>query len=299
MDFLSRMTQVVDYIEEHITEDMDMNDMAKIVCCGVYQFGRIFSYVVGVSLSEYIRRRRLSLAAIELQGGHARVIDVALKYGYDSPDAFTRAFSALHQVTPKEASAFGVKLRMYPRISFHISIKGDTEMEYRIVEMGAIKCVGVVKNFGRWTANKEGKTWQERSGEVWTYWDEFLDGGMNEIIRDKYKLYRPPFYQIGVTHTTDAGETIISIGSEAKEGEVYPELTLFEVPASTWAVFTARGTLSQATHPIEALMTRIVAEWFSSSGYVKSMNYELEIYGPGDTQKDDYTCEIWLPVQKK
>ena len=87
MDFLSRMTQVVDYIEEHITEDMDMNDMAKIVCCGVYQFGRIFSYVVGVSLSEYIRRRRLSLAAIELQGGHARVIDVALKYGYDSPDA--------------------------------------------------------------------------------------------------------------------------------------------------------------------------------------------------------------------
>jgi AraC family transcriptional regulator len=113
MDFLSRMTEVVDYIEDHITEDMDMNDMAKIVCCGVYQFGRIFSYVVGVSLSEYIRRRRLSLAAVELQSGNVRVIDVALKYGYDSPDAFTRAFSALHQVTPKEASTLGVKLRMY------------------------------------------------------------------------------------------------------------------------------------------------------------------------------------------
>ncbi len=160
MDFLSRMTRVVDYIEEHIAEDMDMSEVAKFVCCGAYQFGRIFSYVVGVPLSEYIRRRRLSLAAVELQSGDAKVIDVAMKYGYESPDAFARAFGAMHGVTPREACAPGVKLRLYPRIRFHITIKGEQDMQYRIVEMPAFTVVGVVKNFGRWTANQEGKDWK-------------------------------------------------------------------------------------------------------------------------------------------
>jgi AraC family transcriptional regulator len=299
MDFLSRMTEVVDYIERHITEDMDMNEIAKIVYCGAYQFGRIFSYVVGVSLSEYIRRRRLSLAAVELQRGDAKVIDVAMKYGYESPDSFCRAFSSIHGVTPKEACTLGVTLRMYPRITFQISIKGDEKMEYRIVERPEIKVVGVVKNFGKWTANKEGKNWQERSGEVWSFWDCYLDGGMNEIVRDKYKLYRPPYYQIGVTQTLPNGETVLAIGAEAREGETYPELACFEVLASMWAVFTAKGTLNQDKHPIESLMTRVVAEWFPSCGYCKSMDYEIEVYGPGDTQLDDYCCELWIPVKKK
>jgi len=141
MDFLNRMTEVVEYIEEHIAEDIDLAQIAKIVCCGVYQFGRIFSYVVGVSLAEYIRNRRLSLAAPELRSG-AKVIDTALKYGYNSPEAFARAFREMHGISPKEACAKGVTLKMYPRIAFQIQIKGAVEMEYRIEEKAAIKCVG-------------------------------------------------------------------------------------------------------------------------------------------------------------
>lgn len=298
MEFLSIMTEVVDYIEDHITDDIDFNDIAKIVCCGVYQFGRIFSYVVGISLSEYIRRRRLTLAALELQSSDVKVIDVALKYGYNSPDAFTRAFSNMHGVTPKEASSLGVKLRLYPRISFHISIKGDVDMEYRIVEREEIKVVGVIKNFGKWTANSEASTWQEKMGDIVVFWDEFLDEGMNAKIRDEYKLYRAPFYQIGVTQTLDNGETVLAIGAEA-DGKEYSDLEVFTVPASTWAVFTAKGTLNQNEHPIDTLMTRIVSEWLPSSGYVKSMNYEIEVYGPGNTQSDEYTCDIWIPVKRK
>lgn len=298
MSFLSRMTEVVDYIEEHITDDIDFNDVAKIVCCGVYQFGRIFSYVVGVSLSEYIRRRRLTLAAIELQEGNIKVVDVAIKYGYNSPDSFTRAFQLMHGITPKEACAIGVKLKLYPCITFFITIKGDVEMEYRIVEKQKITVVGVVKNFGKVTANQNAKNWQEKSGDVWLFWLEFLNGGMNELIRDKYKLYCSPFWQIGVTQTLVNGETVIAIGAES-DGKDYPDLTAFEVPASMWAVFTAKGKLNQDTHPIESLMTRIVAEWLPSSGYVKSMNYEIEVYGPGNTASTDYTCEIWIPIEKK
>ena len=96
MDFLDRMNQVIDYIEEHLDEDVVYNNLADIVCCTVYQFGRVFSYVVGIPLSEYVRRRRLSQAALELQSGGVRVIDAAFKYGYGSPDSFTRAFVAMH-----------------------------------------------------------------------------------------------------------------------------------------------------------------------------------------------------------
>lgn len=298
VEFLTRMTEVVNYIEEHITDDINFNDMAKIVCCGVYQFGRIFSYVVGISLSEYIRRRRLTLAALDLQSSKSKVIDIALKYGYNSPDAFTRAFQNMHGITPKEASVLGVKLRLYPRITFHISIKGDVKMEYRIVEKSEIKVIGVVKNLGKWTANNQANNWQERIGDKWKFWGEFFDEGMNDKIRDEYKLYRSPFWQMGVTQTLDNGETILAIGAES-DGKDYPDLDMFEVPASTWAVFTAQGTLNQDNHPIEVLMTRIVTEWLPTSGYIKSMNYEIEVYGPGNTQSDDYACEVWIPVKRK
>lgn len=297
MDFLSRMGAVVDYIEEHITEDMDYNELAKLVSCGVYQFGRIFSYVVGISLSDYIRRRRLSLAALELQEGNSKVIDIALKYGYSSPDSFARAFHNLHGITPKEACTLGAKLRLYPRITFHITIKGDDGMDYRIQEKDVFTVVGVVKNFGKWTANQEGQDWKDRMGDIWRYWDQFLNGEMNQIVRDKYKLYRAPLWQVGVTHTLDNGETVIAIGAESAGGE-YPELQTFTVPASTWAVFTAKGKLNQDEHPIDALLTRITSEWLPSSGYIKSMNYELEVYGPGNTEDEDYICEIWIPIKK-
>ncbi len=298
MDFLRRMNEVVYYVEEHITENFDVNEVAKIVCCNVYQFGRIFSYVVGVSLAEYIRNRRLSIAALELQTGKVKVIDVALKYGYNSPEAFARAFREMHGVSPREACTLGVKLRMFPRITFHISLKGDVDMEYRIEQKGVIKGVGVVKNFGKWTTNKEAGHWTEEMGDRWAFWDEFLNNGANLIIRDKYKLYREPFWQMGVTHTDENGDIVEAIGAEDAGGD-YPELTSFEIPASTWVVFTATGNLKQKVHPLDVLTTQIFSEWLPASGYEKSMDYEIQVYGPGNTQSDDYTCEVWIPVRKK
>lgn len=298
MDFLSRMNQVADYIEAHLTDDMDYSELASIVCCSVYQFGRIFAYIVGVSLSEYVRRRRLSQAAFELQNGNRKVIDVALQYGYNSPDAFTRAFSAMHGVTPKEACALGAKLKLYPRITFHILIKGDADMEYRIEEKGVVSCVGVVKNFGRITIKKDAEHWTEKRPDVWKFWDYFLDEGENIIIRDKYKLYREPFWQVGMDVVLENGDTVIYIGAEARENEEYPELTRFEIPEHKWAVFTCKGTLNQNVHPVTQTMTRVLSEWLPSSGYELIKGISLETYGPGNTQSDDYFCELWLPAKK-
>jgi AraC family transcriptional regulator len=298
VDFLRRMTEVIDYIEAHIADDFNLNDVARIVCCNAYQFGRIFSYVIGISLAEYLRNRRLSLAALELQSGKVKVIDVALKYGYTSPESFARAFRDMHGVSPSQACTFGVNLRMYPRITFQISLNGDADMKYRIEEKGIIKGVGVVKNFGKWTVKKEAEHWTEKMGERWSFWNEFLDDGANLIIRDKYKLYRKPFWQMGVIHTLENGDVVEAIGAEDGGGD-YSELTRFEVPASTWAVFTAEGTLNQKVHPIDALTTQIFTEWLPSSGYEKSLDYEIQVYGPGNTQADDYACEIWIPIKKK
>jgi len=298
MDFLSRMNQVADFIEEHLDKNMNYNDLADIVCCTVYQFGRVFSYVVGISLSEYVRRRRLSQAALELQEGNIKVIDVSMKYGYNSPEAFTRAFVTMHGVTPKEACALGTKLKLFPRITFHISIRGDTNMEYRIEQKDIVHCAGVSKNFGKVSLNKDIKHWAEEN-EIWQFWDHFLDEGENIIIRDKYKLYREPFWQVGFTQTLNNGDTVISIGAEVKSGETYPELTLFDIPAHTWAIFTARGSFNQKIHPMTQTIARVMTEWLPVSGYDLVKGMDLETFGPGDVNSDDYFCELWLPVKKK
>jgi AraC family transcriptional regulator len=290
------MELVIDYIEERIDEDILMADIAKIAYCGPYQFGRVFAYVTGVPLSEYIRGRRLSLAALELQAG-TKVIDTALRYGYQSPDAFARAFHAMHGITPREACAPGAPLRMIPRLTFHITMQGVESMEYKIIPMDAVRCVGVTRNFGQWKAT-EADSWHEKMGGIWKFWDYFLDEGANLILRDKYKLYREPFYQVGLTEVSDKGETIVKIGAQARADETYPDLEEFTIPAATWAVFEAKGTLNQPEHPAGVLMTKILSDWLPSSGYERALPIDLEVYGPGDTNHDNYVTCIWIPVRK-
>ena len=290
MDFMKRMTEVIDYIEEHIAEDFDINDLAKIVCCNAYQFGRIFSYIVGISLAEYIRNRRLSLAALELQSGNGKVIDIALKYGYNSPESFARAFREMHGVSPKEARTNGVTLRMYPCIALAFYIRGVVNMDYRIEEKQAIKCVGGVYHIPK-GANGFSYSWEKYLDAK----DEKTEKTPNEVIRDKYKLYRAPLWQVGLAHCLEDGSIEMSIGAEAGDGE-YPGFDLFEIPAATWAVFSGKGKVYEG---LDALFTKIFTEWLPSSGYEHSMQYTAEIYPPGNSQSDDYAFEIWIPVKKK
>ncbi len=298
MEWIERMSATLDYIESHLDDDILYDEVAKIACCSMHQFGRVFSYIVGISLSEYIRRRRLTLSALDLQCGNVKVIDVAMKYGYNSPDAFTRAFVGMHGVTPSEASTIGVKLKAYPRITLHISIKGDVEMEYRIEEKQDINLVGLVRQIKRQSANTIANDWKEAAGEVWNIWDEFLGSGFDRKIACDYKLYRAPMWQMGFTKTLENGETLLAIGAEADEN-VVTDLQAYTIPANKWAVFTAKGSLSGKDHPIDALWARITTEWFPTCGYKRAADYEIEVYPPGDTNSDDYTCEIWIPITKK
>lgn len=134
MDSLKRMNDSINYIEENLDGEIDFKEVARLAFCSEYHFQRMFSFLAGVSLSEYIRRRRLTVAAFELNNSNIRIIDLAVKYGYKSPDSFTRAFQSLHGITPSEARCNSKSLKSYPRMTFQLSIKGENEMNYRIEE---------------------------------------------------------------------------------------------------------------------------------------------------------------------
>lgn len=137
MDSLKKMNTAMKYIEDNLTNEIDFKMVASLALCSEYHFKRMFSFLAGITLSEYIRRRRLSLAAFELQNNNVKVIDVALKYGYNSPDSFSRAFLHLHGVTPSEARNIGQQLKAYPAMTFQLSIRGGNEMNYRIEQKEA------------------------------------------------------------------------------------------------------------------------------------------------------------------
>jgi len=143
VEWLARMNATLDYIENNLCGEIDYSALEKVACCSAHTFFKMFSYVADVSLSEYIRRRRLTLAALDLQSGDAKVIDVALRYGYESPVSFARAFQGLHGVTPTQAKKCGITLKAYPSISFQMSITGRQHLDYRIEKKDAFQVFGI------------------------------------------------------------------------------------------------------------------------------------------------------------
>lgn len=143
MEWIERLNDAIAYIEEHLTEEIDYEQLGQIACCSSYHFQRMFSYMAGVPLSEYIRRRKMSLAAADLQGKNMKVIDVAGKYGYHSPTAFNRAFQSVHGIAPSAVKNEGVPIKSFPPILFKITVKGVEEMNYRIETKEAFRIVGV------------------------------------------------------------------------------------------------------------------------------------------------------------
>ena len=145
MDLLKNMNEAMKYIEANLSDEIDFKMVARLAQCSEYHFKRMFSFLAGITLSEYIRRRRLSLAAFELTNGNIKIIEVAIKYGYSSPDSFTKAFQQLHGITPSEARNNGQQLKAYPLMTFQLSIRGGTEMNYRIEQKEAFKIIGIKK----------------------------------------------------------------------------------------------------------------------------------------------------------
>ncbi|MCT4509523.1 MAG: AraC family transcriptional regulator, partial [Tepidibacter sp.] len=141
MNWLNAMNNAVEYIEDNITKKIDIVQVAKIALSSTFHFQRMYHMITGVTIGEYIRRRRLTLATQDIISGE-KIINVAYKYGYETPEAFTKAFRKMHGISPSVARELGVNLKAYPKLSFHISIKGDKNMNYKIFDKGSFKVVG-------------------------------------------------------------------------------------------------------------------------------------------------------------
>lgn len=285
MDWLKRLNEAMNDLEEHIEEGPDIARMAKIACCSVFHFQRMFSYLAEVPLSEYIRRRKMTRAAFDLKNTTLRVIDVALKYGYDSPTSFNRAFQSVHGVTPSAAKRESVTLKAYPPLSFKITIKGEAEMNYRIEKKDSFRVVGpkihckldVEQNFE----------------EIPVFWQKTTQSGT--IPRLCTLLDSEPAGILGVCSCMNGKDFdyYIAVASTKPAPEDMDE---YLVPACTWSIFSCIGPMPSA---IQTLQKRIISEWLPGSGYEYANAPDIEVYFEGDQQSEDYTCEVWLPVEKK
>ncbi|WP_334071496.1 MULTISPECIES: AraC family transcriptional regulator [Paenibacillus] len=290
MDALQSMNEAMRYIEGRLTGEIDYQEAARLAQCSEYHFKRMFSFLAGIPLSEYIRRRRLTLAGLELGSSNAKIIDVAMKYGYASPDSFARAFHAMHGILPSEAKARGSLLKAYPRMTFQLTVQGGDEMKYRLVEKEAFRIVGLKKrvNLIFHGVNPE-------IAEMAASLDE-------ETIKLLKRLSNtnPQGIISASAHFSDGrmeeqGELDHYIGA-ATTLEGPEHLASLEVPASTWAVFEAVGTFPDV---LQSVWGRIYSEWFPSTDYEAVEGPEILWNEHPDTTDPDYRSEIWIPVRRK
>ena len=283
---LERLNQAMEHIERHLDQPIEVAELARIAVTSEYHLRRIFSALAGVGLSEYIRRRRLTVAGAEVLAGERTLLDVAVRYGYSSTEAFARAFHAVHGVGPGEARRTGAALRSQPRMSFRLVVEGSSSMRYRIVHKDEFRLVGrvarvplvhegmnpaivaFIKGIGPETVRRiEALSDQEPQGIV-NVSDNVADGRAEGTELD---------YWHGVVTGADAPK----------------DLDALEVPAGTWAVFETSGAFPQA---VQYLWRDVFTQWFPSNPYRSRPGPEISRtrLSADGTEAD---AELWIPVE--
>ena len=288
MDILTQLNRAMDYIEAHIADDLALADVSSATSYSPYHFGRLFSYIADMPLSEYIRRRKLTLAAMQLQSSEVKVIDLAILYGYDSADSFTRAFVKQHGVTPSAARKTGVHLTIFPPLTFQIIIKGVQAMNWRIEEKEAFEVFGIERTIKNVLNPDE-------TGELTAFWKEAqTNGSCKRLIAQGG---RSDLMGFGGYVEEQADECPYMICLIADPGRDTSGFQVASVPAASWAIFRSEE-LDENPHgrELRILFRRAYTEWFSSSGYDRFPGPDLEIYGMTDSGK--YYEEAWIPVKK-
>lgn len=289
MNWHEKMNAAVDYIEENLTGAIDILEAARLARCSEYHFRRMFSFVAGVPVSEYIRRRRLTLAAQELQQTKGTVEDIARKYGYSSPDAFTRAFQAVHGINPSQAKVKH-SLKAWPRMTFYLTIQGGIEMDYRIEEKPAFNFAGVSK---RVPMQFEGV-----NQEIVKLAESITKEQREEMRRLQNT---EPYEIVNVSYDADAGfmkeegDLTHLIGVLTTSNQVSDRLDKVPVEACTWAVFPNEGPFPAT---LQETMAKTYSEWLPSSHYEVIDAPTFSFTKMSKDKKDYAYSEVWIPVKE-
>jgi len=300
MEWITGIQKAIDYIEAHLTEPIDYEAVAKESFSSSYHFQRVFSILSGYTLGEYIRNRRLSLAGAELATGKEKVIDIAAKYGYESPDSFAKAFQKFHGITPSQARSGGVTLKNFSRLSLKISLEGGNVMEYRIVEMEELVLTGFKRRFAGTPENRER---QDHDMAVSTRMLQYVLQGFAHDCDTVYEV---------ISNVGDDGYDYY-IASwiperfrndfEEELGDFCKQYERITIPAGRYLVCETEKC-RYPTELIGELRRKAVTEWLPSAGYELADTPEFDIvhwfykYGDEKVNESRYT-ELWLPIVKK
>lgn len=278
MEWVQSINKAVEYMEEHLTEDIHCEDVSGYVQISSFHFQRMFNLLTGMTVGEYIRKRRLSLAGEELTRQNTKVIDVAFKYAYNSSESFTKAFARFHGITPNKVKK-GSELKSFNKLVVKISMEGGTIMDYRIEKKEEFRLLVYAKMFTEESSEKG----------IPAFWEEYYQN----------KLYEkaPGYLGICAQEKEGAGEFMYGIGCDADDVKEIPKgFQIINIPAYTWAIFKCVGPTPDA---IQKTWRDIYREWLPGTDYELIPDYDIENYLPGDNTSCDYISEIWLPITER
>lgn len=288
MDWIQGFQRSVDYIEEHITEPLDIGNIARVMNISGYYYQKLFNVLCGFGVGEYIRNRRLALAGSELMATDERVIDIALKYGYDTPEGFTRAFTRFHGVPPS-AVRRGSPVKSFAKLCVTIIVKGGSTMNYKVVTKESFKVLEKVE--------EQSIADEQNLNTIPQFWTRSHEDG---TVRRLLELTSDRSYIFGICYGNTPSDSktfdysiAARVAGDFKETDVPAGFRLSEIPARTWIVFECVGAMSGA---IQELWHKIITEFFPSSPYKPTYEMDIEAYTEGNMSLDTYKSEIWVPV---
>ena len=294
MEWLTCIRKAIDYMEEHLEEDISAQDVAEQVFMSSFFFQKGFSLMTGYGLGEYVRNRRLYQAAVDLQKTEDKIIDIAFRYCYETPESFTKAFSRFHGVSPSEVRQ-GAPVKVFLPLTIEISIHGGNQMDYKIKTMAGFKVIGFEKTFDGETAYTEiPKFWDEvgekYAGNVWNG-KAPVTPYEKAVAQNKIGEYAVCIDDVG------GGKFRYIVAGIYNGGEVPAGMSVYELPQYDWAIFDCYGPMPKALQDVN---TKIFKEWlpgnpdFEFPGHIN-----IEWYSDGDANAANYHSAIWIPVKKK
>lgn len=292
MDWIIGIQRAIDYVEDNILEPIDYEEVATKAYSSSFHFQRVFSILCGITLGEYIRFRRLTLAGSDLARSSVKIIDIAIKYGYDTPESFSRAFFRFHGVLPSQAKTNGTALKSYSRLSVKLILNGGNVMDYRIETKDAFKIIMKKKQV---SAKKE-----LTAEDISVFWKECgMDGTIASICKyiPKDNIFGNCI--VGASFGKDATdkEFPYAIGAMYNgEPVMEDDLIVEKIPAHTYVVFKCKGKMPES---FQKLYQQCYTEFFPTSEYQPCGGTDFEAYPSADVASPDYTCEFWVAVEKK
>jgi len=279
-------------MENNLEGTVEFEEAARLANCSLFHFCRMFEVVFGSGPAEYVRRRRLSKAALDLAAGKDKVIDVALRYGWESPESFAKAFRRCFGITPSEARRDNTELETWPPIQLAVILKGDKTMKYKIIEKGPMKLAGV--------SFRTTSTDEENMKVIPEFWAKNAKNGTVAAIG----THCGPMGMFGICYDYNPKDNTFAYAIAVEQGDH----TLADFPAgsvsvsldpATYAVFESRGPIPTA---IQSVWKQIYSEWFPASEYEHAGTPDFEVYPEQDDPSiedtsDKYRCEVWIPIR--